>query len=778
MLDSLAQAAEAITACLTIPAACQTLAHHATRLTQADRAIVHLVDHQHRAVTLTIGAGHVTERDLPMTYPELYAGLSGQVFGSGEARLSLSAADEPEATRQRRLENGTGALIIAPLTLREEIIGTITTVNQLGQRAFTPDDVATLTTLVTLAATTIQNIRLFDDMQAVNRDLAHRALQLETSHQVGQQITSLLDPKELLAQVVLAIQNQFNYYYVSVWLVTDQQDSVVLHAGAGRVAEDLRDLLIPMNSANMIVTVCKTGQAVRLDDVAHLADYAPLAPLTQTRSELALPLRIGERVLGALDILSDQPAAFTADDQATLQSLANQIAIAIRNAQLYTAERERRHLAEMLEQAGRELIADLNLREMPGRILERLAGVVPYAHAQLLLRRGDDLSVIARRGFADEARAGDVSLTAHDTYRQLVETARPRRIADVTQVRSLEHDSGASEDLAWLGIPLVAKDRVIGLVTLTRPPVGAFSAQEAALAMTFAGQAALALENARQYDDTTRFNEMLERMVEARVEELHQAIEILERLDKSKSKFIEVAAHELRTPLTLVKGYGSMLSHSPAVAKDAELEPLMQGILSGVTRLHDIINSMLDVAKIDSQALNMRRSPVKLSKLIEPIGYEFRAALAERQLTLTLSGLDVVPLMVADSALLHKAFWHLIVNAIKYTPDGGTITVSGQVITRSGDEPVVEVVVSDTGIGIEAEHQKFIFEKFYQTGEVSLHSSGKTKFKGGGSGLGLSIVKGVVQAHGGKIWVESPGYDEQACPGSAFHVLLPLALAV
>jgi len=463
-------------------------------------------------------------------------------------------------------------------------------------------------------------------------------------------------------------------------------------------------------------------------------------------------------------------------DQLALQTLADQIAIALRNAQLYQSEQQRRRLAEALERAGRALASNLDLREMPGRVLEQLAAVVPYDRSQLLLRQDEELLLMAWRGFpAGWQGEGGIAIAGHDVYRRIVEEGRPI-LADVARVSGWAPGDGFAAEDSWLGAPLIAKDRVIGLIGLCRRE-SAFTPEEVTLASTLAGQAAVALENARLYDETARFGGMMERVVEERVRELHEAIDLLERLDKTKSKFIEVAAHELRTPLTLVKGYGDMLKVYP-LAQDPEIQPLIQGIAAGSNRLNEILTSMLDVAKIDSQTLNMRRAPVKLLKVIEPIVSGFRPVLEERRLTLTLRGLDDTPLLMADTALLHKAFWHLIVNAIKYTPDGGAITIRGRVVASSPDESAVEVVVSDTGIGIAPEHQKLIFEKFYQTGEVSLHSSGRTKFKGGGSGLGLSIVRGIVQAHDGKIWVESPGYDEALCPGSHFHVLLPLAFTV
>jgi signal transduction histidine kinase len=122
-----------------------------------------------------------------------------------------------------------------------------------------------------------------------------------------------------------------------------------------------------------------------------------------------------------------------------------------------------------------------------------------------------------------------------------------------------------------------------------------------------------------------------------------------------------------------------------------------------------------------------------------------------------------------DGERLLQAFRNLITNAIKYTPDGGKIDIDGRMLPG-----FVEVIISDNGIGIDPDDHVRIFEKFGRLGNVATHSSSKTKFKGGGPGLGLPITKGIIEAHGGAIWVESEGYDEQNCPGSTFHILLPL----
>jgi signal transduction histidine kinase len=257
-------------------------------------------------------------------------------------------------------------------------------------------------------------------------------------------------------------------------------------------------------------------------------------------------------------------------------------------------------------------------------------------------------------------------------------------------------------------------------------------------------------------------------------EELRQAYHNLERLDKAKADFISVVGHELRTPLTVISGYANMLKSAPAVREDGNLQLFTDGINASIDRLQAVIGSILDVSKIDTAAFEVRRVPTSLVVLINEIRTGFKAALKERRLEFTAEGVDQLPFILGDSDLLYKAFYHLIMNAIKFTPDGGQIAVTGRVVKGDDGQDVIEVVVADMGIGIDQEHHDLIFDKFYQTGEVMLHSSGATKFKGGGPGLGLAIAKGAIVAHGGRIWAESPGHDEDQCPGSRFVVQLPL----
>ncbi len=617
-------------------------------------------------------------------------------------------------------------------------------------------------------------------LQQANLALSRRAVQLDTSSLVARQVTSILDLDELLPMVVNLIQEGFGYYFVGIWLLTGAQDAVTLRAGTGRAGEELPEqgFSIPMEATSIIVDVCKTGRCRCVDDVRQASDYLAVEALPDVRSELALPLKMGEVVIGVLDIESDQLAAFTPDDQLVLQTLADQITIAIRNAQFYKTEQMRRWFAESLERAGRELSSSLDLRQVPGQILEQLAGVVPYERGAVMLQEDRELRIIAQRGFPDEQRALEsvIPIREGDVFHRVAIAGRPVLIDDVTAVSGWQQMEWLPVHRSWMGVPLMVRDKVIGMISLTRREAAAFSPDDATLVSAFAGQAAIALENASLYDEITRFNEQLEQMVLQRTQELNRAYQTLERLDKTKSDFIAVAAHELRTPLTVMQGYAAMVRADATVQKNPYLMEAMAGLLGGIERLSEIINSMLDIARIDSQVLELRPEPTWIAPLIRQAQHEFKTALQERHLRFDIEpGLDSLPHIQADPKLLYKVFLNVISNAIKFTPDGGTITVSGVHIHAEQLGEYVEVLVRDTGIGIAPEYHELIFEKFYQTGRVALHSSGKTKFKGGGPGLGLSIARGIVQAHNGRIWVESEGCDEERCPGSCFHILLPVA---
>ena len=340
----------------------------------------------------------------------------------------------------------------------------------------------------------------------------------------------------------------------------------------------------------------------------------------------------------------------------------------------------------------------------------------------------------------------------------------------------------SSAERAWLAsldmdvyVPIYAQGEWIGLLALGPKASGdRYFDGDLTLLSTLADQTAVALENARLFDDLKMRNVENERLNQ----ELTAANRELARLDQAKSDFIDIASHELRTPLTQVRGYNEilceMIEHG-SLNPDSGLQ-MTQGVMKGVQRLEEIVDLMFDVSQLDTETLvlNVLQNPIDL--IVQMAVDTWTKALEERRQTLTVEGLESLPPILADGKRLKQVFSHLIQNAIKYTPDGGHIRIIGRLLGE-GNRPenqTIEVVVADTGVGIASDDLGRIFDKFYRVDDVMSHSTGRTKFKGAGPGLGLTIAQGIVEAHGGRIWAESPGHDEQICPGSQFHVVLPV----
>ncbi len=319
-------------------------------------------------------------------------------------------------------------------------------------------------------------------------------------------------------------------------------------------------------------------------------------------------------------------------------------------------------------------------------------------------------------------------------------------------------------------LPIFSKREWIGMLALGAKISGnRYTDEDLVTLSALANQTAVALENARLVENLVQLNTELRQAYR----DLDKANRDLERLDQTKSDFISIASHELRTPLTTMIGYTEMLIEDETLPKTAH--QMLKGISKGTKRLHEIMDSMFDIAQIDTRTLQLHIVPVDVAELVKEVSEKLDGSFKERNQTLNIN-IPQLPAAKADPHLLKKLFQHLLSNAIKFTPNDGRITVAARALPpQSAELPEggLEIVVSDTGVGVDPASRDIIFSKFYQPGELSKHSTSKTRFKGSGAGLGLALSKGIVEAHGGRIWVESTGYDEVNFPGSRFHVVLP-----
>ena len=320
-----------------------------------------------------------------------------------------------------------------------------------------------------------------------------------------------------------------------------------------------------------------------------------------------------------------------------------------------------------------------------------------------------------------------------------------------------------------LYVPIHSQSLLVGILALGGKAGDApYATQDLNMLSTLADQTAVALQNARLVSDLKRLND-----------ELTRTNRRLEKLDAAKTHFIQIASHELRTPLTQVRGYADIMVDAvhTSTPPPAQMAQISQGISRATVRLEEIISAMLDGSEIDAEALSLRPTPLSVSTVVRMAADNYQDALKMRKQTLTVDSLEGLPSIQGDLQRLCQAFSNIIGNCIKFTPDGGSIHVAGRHVLEPGEDGAagdyVEVTIRDTGIGIDPDDRDLIFEKFYRVGSPDLHSTGSIKFKGAGPGLGLPIARGVIQAHGGQVWVESTGHDEVSFPGSTFHILLP-----
>jgi signal transduction histidine kinase/DNA-binding LacI/PurR family transcriptional regulator len=447
------------------------------------------------------------------------------------------------------------------------------------------------------------------------------------------------------------------------------------------------------------------------------------------------------------------------------------------NAKLYENEQARRHAVEALARSSRQLSSLATVEKLPQQILEQLQQILPYDYGILYLSDvNGEPQIRSHRGLPEGVDISNLQIKLNEKsfYETIARKGEILMISDLKSVTGWSQSEWLPRNRSWLGVPLYSKDKVIGVLALSRVK-DPFTEDDSLLATTFAMQATVALDNARLYDEVTSIGQMMERMVSQRVDELNNAYNTLAKHDKNKSAFIQVAAHELRTPLTVIKGYLGMLQSAPAIKSNEPLSQAIEGVLQGTNRLHQIVNSMLDVARLDSQVVSPHVEPVSLSLIVRLVHKDYVKDLEARNLTFVIDdGIKDIPPLLADPELFKKAMDHVIVNAIKFTPDGGAVNVSAELVDDRRLGKCAEIRVKDTGIGIDEEHHKIIFEKLYQLGKVELHSSSRTNYKGGGAGLGLAIAQGIIKALNGTIWVESEGHDEEKFPGSTFFIRLPV----
>lgn len=361
-----------------------------------------------------------------------------------------------------------------------------------------------------------------------------------------------------------------------------------------------------------------------------------------------------------------------------------------------------------------------------------------------------------------------------------------------------------------IGIPLFLRKRLVGTMHLMGGGSRSYSAEEQQFFITLGNQIGIVIEHVKivselhwKNDELLRSHRLLEKRTHqltlsqnrlkdnlARAEQVNQE---MSRLDQMKNHFLGMISHEFKTPLTGILGSTELLlaGLDDAGQKDRSLIEMIQ---NGGKRLNEIVNDLLKVAKLENRSLTLQKAQVLLPELLQDVTDSFHPLVSQRRQRILLQDIWHLPPLFGDREYLREVFSELLENAIKFTRDNGTIVIDARLAEKNlllrksdllerfcpgfmekmGTHVYLQIEVRDTGIGIASSEQTAIFDKFYEAGEIRHHFSSKYQFMGKGTGLGLTIVKGMVEAHGGMIWVESSGRGGRSTdPGSSFFILFP-----
>ena len=291
-------------------------------------------------------------------------------------------------------------------------------------------------------------------------------------------------------------------------------------------------------------------------------------------------------------------------------------------------------------------------------------------------------------------------------------------------------------------------------------------------------QSALAAENRRLISDLEALNRDLESLVQERTVDLQQehrrlveAYAHLKDLDDLKTKFVTITSHELRTPLAIIT---SLMDGMTSDRLEADHKArVVAGIQKNLDRLADLVTKITDIGHLSAVSVRYHRRPADLTPIVTTVAWELAPVIEERHLTLEIRIPAGLPPVDIDTDRIAQVLNNLLLNAVRFTPDGGKIVV--EVRPPGAGESQVTVLVSDTGIGIPEGELERIFDAFYEIAPWEHHHSGTTQFGSGGLGLGLYIARRIIEGHGGRIWAVS-GRD-QSEPGSTFLFTVPLAAA-
>jgi signal transduction histidine kinase len=505
----------------------------------------------------------------------------------------------------------------------------------------------------------------------------------------------------------------------------------------------VRNLRVKVNDS-LMGRVLQSGRPLLLDRGELLKIRTSLL----VTAIVSVPLIVGSRVSGVLSVYSQLAGRqFREHDVHLLSSLSDFAAIAIRNAELYHDVRRTADRFAALTEIDRHISESLDLHTALARIVAHARDLLQAADSEVYLLDESGQVLIAEVAvgdFAEEIKARPLRL-GEGIVGSVAQSGVAEMVNDVEHdPRSVNIPDTPEEHEALLCAPLIAKNGLLGAMVVVRdgrqPP---FERIDFDFFTALAAQAVIAIETARLYDSERK-----------QTVELSEALAQQQELDRLKNAFVQNVSHELRTPLAIIRGYAELMVDGDL----GELSPEQRESVEVMARRTRMLSKMLDdlLTILAAETHKLEKELVDLAIMAELAVTDFQAQARQAGIMLTAALEPAVPKIQADAVHMRRVLDNLLGNALKFTPENGRVSVS---VNHDRDEVIL--VVSDSGIGIPPEHLEKIFQRFYQV-------DGSSKRRYGGVGLGLALVKEIVESHDGTVSVTS-----EVGRGTTFRIGLP-----
>jgi GAF domain-containing protein len=739
-----------------LQAVLDTLVESAARLCEADRA----------ALTRPVGEffqhlasyGYSAEYQRYMeTYPipSGRGSMSGRAFLEGKIVHALDVRADPDYVVLDRQFNVRTALGV-PLLREGTPIGVIV-LQRSTVRPFTDKQIELVSTFADQAVIAIENVRLFDEVQARTRELSE-ALEQQTATSEALQVISTspgeLEPvfQTMLANAVRICEAKFGSLYL---YDGDRFHVGALHNAPAAWAEFRRHEPVfqppPGTGLAQMVATKRTFHTLDMTLEKGYVDRNPIivssVELGGFRTVLAVPMLKDDKLVGAISVYRQEVRPFTDKQIGLVTNFAAQAVIAIENARLLNELREslqqQTATADVLKVISR---STFDLQAVLDTLVESAAQLCEADNSYLFQREGENYIWRASHGFSAE-------YLEYMKNRQLraergTATGRAAIEGKIVHIPDVFDDSEytwwesqkVGKFRAVLAVPLMREGHPIGVLGLTRSSPKPFTDKQIELVSTFADQAVIAIENVRLFDEIQEKNRQLQLASE------------------HKSQFVSSMSHELRTPLNAIIGLTEMMVTNAARFGTEKAQEPLQRVNRAGTHLLGLINQVLDLSKIEAGKLELNPQTVQLAPLIEEVIGTARQLAEQNKNRLVVEAQENLGTITSDPMRLRQILLNLLSNACKFTKEG-TVTLRALRVGNGHDR--IELCIADTGIGMTPEQQAKLFQEFTQ-------ADAKTAQRFGGTGLGLAITRKLARMMGGDVTVASePG------KGSVFTVRLP-----